>query len=304
MRSKKIWILIVWLFVAVNAKAQSGRVIKITGTKFPFEIVQQWIDAYTKTHDGVRFQLSKAIPADSADLLIAAHAFKDRELKDSEIAVAVNRYAQLPIVNHRREGLKALQSKGFTKQDLQNIYFRGNGGDFSVYRRDKNVCASRSFAEKVTGSQLDVAGTLVRGDDGALSDAVKHDVNGISYNNLGLIYNLRTRKVADSIAIIPIDLDENGEIDPDENIYATLDDVLDFLRASDNNNIPQDNVNIVINKNKISNSALHFLDWIITEGQRYNRAYGFLDLDKAVVGYERQLLTAVIKNGIGLTTHK
>jgi hypothetical protein len=41
---------------------------------------------------------------------------------------------------------------------------------------------------------------------GPLSAAVKNDVNGISYNNLALIYDLQTRKVADSIAVIPVDL--------------------------------------------------------------------------------------------------
>ena len=111
---------------------------------------------------------------------------------------------------------------------------KGSNDPLNVYRRDKNVCASRSFAENVTGSQLDVAGTLVNGDDRALSAAVKKDINGISYNNLGLIYDLHTRKVLDSIAIIFIDFNENGKIDDDENIYATLDNVLNYLSTNSN----------------------------------------------------------------------
>ena len=150
-------------------------------------------------------------------------------------------------------------------------------------------------------SQLDIAGTLVNGDDRALSAAVKNDVNGISYNNLGLIYNLKTRKVADSIAIIPIDLNENGKIDANENIYATLDDVLNFLSTSNNNIIPQDNVNIVINKKTISKNSIDFLNWIITKGQQYNRAYGFLNLDKTVVDQDQLLLALILKSNIDLT---
>lgn len=290
---KKIFAFVVLIFLLTNASAQSP-VIKISGTRFPYEIMQQWINIYQQTHPDIHFELSKSIPADSADIYIQAHGFRVGELEDDETSIALNRYAQLPIVNSNRSDLKALQQKGFTKQDLQKIYFNQNASDeFHVYRRDKKVCASRSFAENVTGSQLDVAGALVNGDDRALSAAVKNDVEGISYNNLGLIYNLKTRKVADSIAIIPIDLNENGKIDANENIYTTLDDVLNFLSTSNNNLIPQDNVNVVIHKTSINKNAVEFLSWIITQGQQYNNAFGFLNLDETVVLQEQKILNTL-----------
>src|SRR3954468_705633 len=169
---KMIFWLVTFSVLLIASNAQTGNVIKITGTKFPFDIMQQWIDAYSKTHPGVQFQLSKAIPPDSADLMIAAHAFRPGELKNDQVLIALNRYAQLPIVNSQRSDLQALQQKGFTQADLKNIYFNQNvkqgtsafTDPLNVYRRNKNVCASRSFAENVTGSQVDIAGTLVNGD--------------------------------------------------------------------------------------------------------------------------------------------
>jgi len=304
----KISVLGLLVFVFAYAKAQST-VIKITGTRFPFEIMQQWIDVYSKTHPGVQFQLSKSIAADSADLLIAAHAFRNGELNDEQTIIAVNRYVQLPIANINRKDIATLQLKGFTTRDMKNIYFEQSdeiktdalNEPVQVYGRDKRVCASRSFAENVTGNQWNVAGILVNGDDRALSAAVKKDINGISYNNLSLIYDLATRRIADSIAVIPIDINENGKIDADENIYATLDDVLNFLSVPRNTIIPQDNVNIVINKNKANAASLDFLRWIITSGQEYNRAYGFLNLEKTIVDEQQQLLSAIAKHKIDLT---
>ena len=123
---KKVFWLITFSVLLVAADAQTGGVIKITGTKFPFEIMQQWIDAYSKTHPGIQFQLSKAVPLDSADLMIAAHSFRPGELKNDQVIIALNRYAQLPIVNSQRSDLQALQQKGFTKADLKNIYFSQN----------------------------------------------------------------------------------------------------------------------------------------------------------------------------------
>ncbi len=293
---------IVFYLIIASVHAQTKDTIKITGTRFPFEIVQQWIIAYQQTHPNVQFQLSKSIPGEKADILIAAHGFREGELKDNQDIIAVNRYAQLPIVNSNRKDLKVLQDKGFTKEDLQEVYFNNNGKNkhplfqSTVYKRNKIVCASRSFAENITGIQSDVNGILVNGDDRALSAAVKEDVNGISYNNLGLIYNLQTRKVADSIAIVPIDLNGNGKIDRDENIYATLDDVLDYLGSNKNNNaIPQDNVNIVYDKNKINKNEILFLNWIITQGQKYNRSYGFLNVAESVARKEQEQLNELLK---------
>ncbi|WP_018614728.1 hypothetical protein [Segetibacter koreensis] len=210
----------------------------------------------------------------------------------------------MPIVNNKRTDLQLLQKKGFTQNDLKKAYFNRDEKKekslFSypvvVYKRDKNVCASRSFAENVTGSQTDVSGIFVSGDDRALSAALRQDVNGISYNNLGLVYNLQTRKVADGIAIVPIDLNENGTIDADENIYATLDDVLNYFSTTDNTVIPHDNVNVVFNKNTISKNSLDFINWIITTGQEYNRRYGFLNLDKSVAANESQVVNGLKKD--------
>ena len=125
-----------------------------------------------------------------------------------------------------------------------------------------------------------------------MSAAVVNDINGISYNNLGLVYNIQTRKVADGIAIVPIDINENGIVDEDENHYTTIDDLLDFIAQSGTSKIPQENVNVVLNKNKINKDILDFLQWIITDGQQYNRQYGFMSLGNNVVLQELHLLTA------------
>jgi len=301
-------IVLLVLIQAVNAQSANAPVIKITGTKFPFDIMQQWINAYTQIHPEVKFELSKAIPLDSTDLQIAAHAFKPGELKENAAIVAVNRYAQLPIVNSNRPDTKALQAKGFTQQDLKNIFFSAEtnktdplNNPVTIYKRDKNVCATRSFSENVTGIQKDIYGIAVTGDDRSLSAAVKNDLTGISYNNLGLVYNIHTRKVADSIAVIPIDLNENGKIDNDEKIYSSLDELLNFLGITGNAKIPQENVNIVFNKNTISKPAIDFLNWIITAGQQYNRQFGFLSLGKNVVLQQQHLLSAYISNAKNTT---
>jgi len=293
---KNLTALLLIITVGLHAQTTTSSVIKITGTKFPFVIMQQWIDAYNKIHPEVKFELSKAIPMDSADIVIAAHAFKPGEVKSDQTVIALNRYAQLPIVNAYRPDLKALQQKGFTQHDMQQIFFTAQNktdqqsSTFNAYKRDKNVCATRSFYENITGKLQDLNGTTVTGDDRALSAAVVNDINGISYNNLGLVYNIQTRKVADGIAIVPIDINENGFIDENENHYATLDEILNYIDQSGETKIPQENVNVVFSKTKTNKDVLSFLQWILTDRQQYNRQYGFLSLDKKVAQEEQHEL--------------
>jgi len=129
----------------------------------------------------------------------------------------------------------------------------------------------------------------VKGDDQDLAKAVKKDINGFSFNNLGFIYDINTRKQVVSIAIIPIDLNENGKIDADEKIYSTLDDVLNYAEKTKNPKLPAENVNAIFRKNS-RKDVTDFLQWILTKGQQYDHEYGFLHLDASIAESERQLL--------------
>ena len=86
---KKLFLLAALNILFVFTNAQTSSTIKITGTKFPFEIMQQWIDVYINSHPDVQFQLSKSISIDSADLLIAAHSFLPGELNEDETIASV-----------------------------------------------------------------------------------------------------------------------------------------------------------------------------------------------------------------------
>jgi phosphate transport system substrate-binding protein len=107
-----------------------------------------------------------------------------------------------------------------------------------VYKRSKPACAAKAFATHYYSNPHTATGIGINGNDKDLSKAVKKDLNGVSYNNLGFIYDIKTRKVADSLAVIPLDLNENGKIDADEKVYATLDDLVNFVEKTNHPKIP------------------------------------------------------------------
>ncbi|MCW3116833.1 MAG: hypothetical protein JWM28_915 [Chitinophagaceae bacterium] len=292
-------------FVVVIAHTQPERknisnekVIRITGTRLAYPLVQKWIDEYTKLNPGINITVSSKVDSGSVDIAIASHRLGAGDVKENQAGIAVARYIQLPVVNSRRRDLAFLQTKGFSDKDLRILYFGGNAvktasdisSQFIVYKREKPACASIAFANHFGNEQKDISGVGVIGDDKDLLAAVKKDTNGISYNNLGFIYNIKTRRVVDSIAIIPIDLNENGRIDAKEKIYNTVDEVLDFTAKTKNPKIPVENVNVIFRKINPDKEVIAFLQWVLTKGQHYNREYGFLALEAAVVQSEEQLL--------------
>jgi len=273
--------LAVWFSLLAALQAQPGSVIRITGTRLAYPLFQRWADEYTRLHPGTTFVVSK-VSADSADLLIVSHKLRPNDVKEGWTSLVVARYVQLPVVNDRRKDVAALRSKGFNDSAFRQVYFSQGPSlyQFTVYKRQQPACASISFANHFGSEQKDIKGVGVTGDDKDLLTAVKRDTDGVSYNNLGFLYDLKTRRPVDSIAIIPIDLDENGRIDREEKFYGSLDEVIDFVEKTHHPRIPLEDVHVLFRKNTGNKDLAAFLQWIVTKGQAFDHAYGFVNLNK------------------------
>ncbi len=278
------------LLATGQAPAPDGKTIRITGTRLTYPLIGKWIEEYTRSHPGIRITVGR-IPADSADLVIVSHSLGDGDVKQGQQSFVLTRYVQVPVVNSRRSDVQSLQQKGFDDAAFRQVYFDG-APSYTVYKRSQPACASIAFANHFGSNQQDIKGTGVTGDDRDLLDAVKKDSSGISYNNLGFVYDLTTRRPLDGITVVPIDLNGNGRIDPEENIYGTLDDVLRFVEKTHHPRILLEDVHVLVRRTQPDRDITAFLQWVITRGQEYNHAYGFINLDVAVAqAEERKLAT-------------
>ncbi len=283
---KKTFIrIIVLVGILVTGTKSNAQTIRIAGTRLTYPLFQQWINEYTKQQTNLHFILNSKLPVDSVDISIVAHKLAATDIKEGKTAITVSRYVQLPVVNSNRTDVASLQEKGFNEASFKQVYFGETSNSniaseavFTVYKRKQNACASQSFANHFGSEQKDIKGVPIVGDDKALLEAVKQDVNGVSYNNLGFIYDLKTRKLVDSIAIVPIDFNENGKIDSDEKIYGTLDNVLTYAEKTNSPKLLIEDVNVLYNQNYPNKEVANFLKWILTYGQQYNHEYGFINL--------------------------
>ena len=145
----------------------------------------------------------------------------------------------------------------------------------NVYSR--NACASATFTNHFNKEIKDlqnVGGKL--DDDQVLLDAVLKDSLGIAYNNLGFVYDIRSRKQKKGLAVIPIDLNSNGVLEKEESFYNSLDALLKQLEQQKTDLPPTGDLTLIYKDDKPEVKA--FVKWILAKGQQYNHQLGFLAL--------------------------
>jgi len=127
-------------------------------------------------------------------------------------------------------------------------------------------------------------GTGVYGDPG-LAEAVKKDQLGIGYNNLNYVYDMATGEQISGLRVIPIDLNENGRIDADEDFYANKTLLTTAVATGRYPSPPARDENLVT-KDEFKGIAREFVRWILTGGQKYCSEVGYVALPEEKVENE------------------
>lgn len=260
------------------------RTIEITGTRFLFPLIEKWAAEYKKANPDVEI----VIAFGSKNAVINASAAPIGKKDSISAYESVGKFALVPIVNANNPAWQELKTKGITKKDFLEIYFGSNSGNTKSFKIKKNeqvpinvytrgACASATFTNKF-GKQIkdlnNVGGKI--DDDEILLEKVKNDTLAVAYNNLGFVYNLKTRKPKTGIQVIPIDINENGRIDKEEAVYDNLDNLIKYIETSRKDLPPTGNVTFIFQKE--NQDANNFVRWIKKNGNIFNHELGFLTL--------------------------
>lgn len=279
------------------SQTQATEKVLITGTRFTYPLVEKWISEFKKSNPGAEIGLLPKGSTESATLKINAYQIPKEELKADAEYIHLNRYVLLPVANSNHPLKQEYLKKGIKDKDIKQLFFEGDDEFASEKKKDKNKnsafvptiytreqksCAPTAFANYYGFDQDNIKGKSITGDDKFLIQAIKKDSSGITYNNLGYIYDLSTRAVVEGITVIPFDLNENGKLEAEENFYGSLDEVLNNLENGKKSAIPVEHVNISFSKEDAAknNTLKLFLKYVLTEGQQFNHQYGFLNLEE------------------------
>jgi ABC-type phosphate transport system substrate-binding protein len=287
---KTLFLFSVLICCSVAFAQKNSPTITISGGQLAKPLIAKWINEYSKVNPGISFEFSKGSAQNqNSDLHLIVNSTEKSEFGPDESIVNIGRVAVLPIINEKNQFFPKQLRNGIKQEELKNIFLQSEvdiTSDAESEQVEKPLYtvytqANQSPTAKVLLShfgKFDAAlnGVLVTGDDQFLVESILTDSSGVTYSNLGLIYDLTTRTPLKGIKIIPIDPDDNGKLKKEELVYDNLDQLISFLESSKYNTIPSNSVSFKYNSQNVNPLVADFVAWVANSGQQFNHQYGLL----------------------------
>jgi len=273
----------------LEAYAQTPTVVRVTGVRFTYPLVEHWIEQYAKVKPDVQVVVEWRGMQDPSgyDVLIEAYE-PTEELKKQRDYSYVARYAIFPVANSTSQFAKTYVTKGLTTQLIKQIYFHDLFADkdkeqkinvpYTTYTRLQKAGAPIVFSKYFKFEQKDITGKGIAGSDEHLLKAVLRDTTGVSYLPTPMIYAKSGGPVT-GLTPIPVDLNGNDRVSEDEKFFNDRRAVYERLSAAntkDIRNVPIDFVHLSVDKNTANAEAVAFVRWVVANGLADLKDYGYL----------------------------
>lgn len=273
--------------------------ISLSGAFALYPMAVKWAEEFKKLHPKVKIDLSaggagKGITdalSKMVDIGMVSREINPEELKKGAYHIAVTKDAVVATLSAKNPNLTDILTHGLKKDAALNVFITGKYKTWGqatgtksniplrVYTRSDACGAGESWAKYFGMKQEDLLGVGVYGDPG-LALAVSRDPQGIGYNNIGYAYDAKTKQPNPGIKIVPLDLNNNGKIDPDENFYGTLDQLVTAIASGKYPSPPARDLYFVTSGKPTKKVLVEFIKWVLTDGQKYVHEAGYINLSK------------------------
>ncbi|MFH2141004.1 MAG: substrate-binding domain-containing protein [Bacteroidota bacterium] len=286
-----------------TGKDKFSGTISISGAFALYPLAVKWSEEFQKLHPDVRIDISaggagKGITdalSGMVDLGMVSREISKEETDKGAWKIAVAKDAVLPTVNNKNPIINQLKEKGFTKDEFINIFINGeitkwrDNSKMNIYTRSDACGAAEMWGKFLDKNQESLLGIGVFGDPG-IADAIKNDISGIGYNNIGYIYDITSGLPYEGITVLPVDINANGKIDSEENFYSSLKEILTAIKNNNYPSPPSRDLYFVSNGKPANIIVIEFLNWILTDGQKYVDASGYVQFTEEKIKSELEKL--------------
>jgi len=290
-----------------NAAKELQGTIRVSGAWALYPMMVKWGEEFKKVHPNIRVDISAGgAGKGAADALsglvnigMVSREISPEEIKQGAVYVPVVKDAVFPMMNNENLILhKGLSQKGIKKQIFMDLWIKGREmtwGEIvqadskttnakykvNVYTRSDSCGAAETWAQYLgKKNQEDLQGIGVYGDPG-LAEAVRKDPLGIGFNNLNYAFDFKSGLPPKGLRVVPIDLNENGKIDPKEDL-KTKSRAIQAIASGVYPSPPARDL-YLLTKDGFKDLSREFIRWILTDGQKYVDETGYIQLTKTQV---------------------
>jgi phosphate transport system substrate-binding protein len=284
------------LFSCVS-KEKKDKTINISGAFALYPMVVKWSEEYAKENPDVRFNISAGgagkgmtdALSGTVDLGMFSREISQEEIDQGVWWVGLCKDAVLPTISANNPFLDTVIKRGLSREEFKSIFIDGTitnwsqlfGNDFDmeivVFTRADACGAAGTWALYLDGEQEDLLGNGINGDPG-LAEAVEKEPAGIGFNNTAYVYDIKTGEKYPGIEVIPIDLNANGKIDPNEYFYDDFSEVLQAISDGLYPSPPARELYFVSKGKPEKESIIDFLKWTLTDGQKFVQEAGYVPI--------------------------
>jgi len=293
-----------------GSNGKSSGQISISGAFALYPMTVKWAEEYGKVHPEVRIDISAGgagkgiadVLSGMVEIGMVSREIYAEEIEKGAFPVAVTKDAVVAVISDQNPVLDEILTTGLKNDIGSEIWITGNvktwGEAFSsassepmhVYTRSDACGAAEMWAKFYGKKQEDLLGTGVFGDPG-LAQAVQKDPLGIGYNNIGYAYDATSKQQVEGIRVVPLDLNNNGTIDDDENFYNSMNDIIAAIASGKYPSPPARELYFVtMNSPKDNKVITEFINWVLTDGQKYVQEAGYITLPAEKIAEEKKKL--------------
>ena len=268
--------LILGLQLSLAASAQQTEKVTLRVPGFARPLVEKWVAEYQKTNTEVDFQFVSG-KSQTSDNNITLTTDGD--------AVLVARYAVLPVTTKGSEAEQLVSAHALNAKKLKSLFFVKDELDdekegkiekaLHIFTGNSQQSASRLYATHFHQETVNYKGKKISGDDSYLNQAISRDPLGVTVNSLSNIFDLESRQLRQTLALLPLAVDKQGRQVLSE---GRLDDIIQLLEQEQYAEIPVGKVGFEYDH---ANPVLtSFVLWVLQNGTQYVHQNGLLSLSQ------------------------
>ena len=207
---------------------------------------------------------------------------------ESLLEIEVGRDVIIPVINSKNPFFDDLSHRGISPESLARIFKDPDSRNWGTLLDNNNripINFYMIYDESIVSGLAQFLNINIFSIDGIqvengeeLITSIQNDPYSIGFCKLIQAVDQGNQRLADNINFLPIDRNNNGEIDYIENIY---DDLNSFTRGVWIGKYPKtllNNIYSVFPPNLTNETQMEFMKWVLTDGQQVVYRSGYTDL--------------------------
>jgi phosphate transport system substrate-binding protein len=280
-----------------EAQQQTQKKISVSGAFALYPLMVQWAEKYQTANPNVLIDVSAGgagkgmsdALAGAVDIGMVSREIAQEETDQGAYGIAVTKDAVFGTVSASNPYLADILKQGLSQKILSGIFLTGEittwgqalgkpeiTDEIHVFTRSDACGAGEMWVKYMGGKkQEELKGIGVNADPGVLEAVIK-DRLGIGYNNLNYAFDLKSGKPVNGAGVVPLDINDNGTVDPDE----VLDTQAQAVEAITTGRYPSPPARplYLVTKGKPTATVAEFIQWILNDGQKYVAEAGYIAL--------------------------